>query len=610
MKILQLNMHRGKVADALLSQICVEEKVDLAIISEQYGKKSNGYWFEDDTATAAIWIPRTGYLTPKRSGSGNCFVWTQLDDVTIVSCYLTPSDSIEEFQRKLDEIEDNIRQAQGNFIIAGDFNARAAEWGMRTTNSRGRRIVEMASRLGLTVANTGNVPTFRRAGCEGTIPDITLVSDQIASRIKNWRVLETYTASDHQYISYSFEGRAIENGDVVNRKMSTRKWNVARLDRTALLAEIDGISWDEDQFQGDANAIAKMVIRTIEQACNKSMPKLRYGNTKRRPVFWWNEEIANARSDCLRHRRRFTRARRRGEAEGERTEYREAKKRLQVAILESKRKLWEDLREDINRNPWGTGYKLVMGKLCSRSSTSLMSSETMENIVMTLFPTNELPNYGTIAEELNNVPLFTMEELSLAAHKLRNNKSPGPDGIPAEVMKEIAVRRPEILLNMYNSCLRNGIFPEIWKKQQLVLISKGKGEPESPSAYRPLCLLDTAGKLLEGLLKPRLEEAVRAGGGLSERQHGFRSGRSTIGALKDVVDVVEVVRRQNHFTRPLILLATLDVKNAFNSLRWPDVLRTLEEDFCIPKYLLSIIRDYLRNRELIYWTTEGEKKLK
>ena len=52
----------------------------------------------------------------------------------------------------------------------------------------------------------------------------------------------------------------------------------------------------------------------------------------------------------------------------------------------------------------------------------------------------------------------------------------------------------------------------IWKKQRLVLISKGKGYPEDPSAYRPLCVLDTLGKLLERLLKPRLSAAIENSG--------------------------------------------------------------------------------------------------
>ena len=42
-KILQLNMHRGKVAFALLSRIVRERKVDVAVISEQHASKNSGF---------------------------------------------------------------------------------------------------------------------------------------------------------------------------------------------------------------------------------------------------------------------------------------------------------------------------------------------------------------------------------------------------------------------------------------------------------------------------------------------------------------------------------------------------------------------------------------
>ncbi|GBP72848.1 hypothetical protein EVAR_48832_1 [Eumeta japonica] len=45
-----------------------------------------------------------------------------------------------------------------------------------------------------------------------------------------------------------------------------------------------------------------------------------------------------------------------------------------------------------------------------------------------------------------------------------------------------------------------------WKQQRLV--PKGKKPPEEPSSYRPLCMLDTAGKIFERIIHQRIDAVV------------------------------------------------------------------------------------------------------
>lgn len=53
---------------------------------------------------------------------------------------------------------------EGEVVLGGDFNAKAPEWGEIGPDSRGKRIVDMISRLELIVLNTGRKSTFRRPG--------------------------------------------------------------------------------------------------------------------------------------------------------------------------------------------------------------------------------------------------------------------------------------------------------------------------------------------------------------------------------------------------------------------------------------------------------------
>jgi len=68
---------------------------------------------------------------------------------------------------------------------------------------------------------------------------------------------------------------------------------------------------------------------------------------------------------------------------------------------------------------------------------------------------------------------------------------------------------------------------------QLALLAKPGRPVGMPSSYRPLCLLDDVGKIFDFLLVVRIDAHMAAtGAGLSDRQFGFRSGRSADDALR------------------------------------------------------------------------------
>ena len=97
------------------------------------------------------------------------------------------------------------------------------------------------------------------------------------------------------------------------------------------------------------------------------------------------------------------------------------------------------------------------------------------------------------------------------------------------------------------------------------------------------------------------------GGGLFVRQYGFRTGPSTIDALREVTEATMVTQRGSRCSRPVLQLATLDVKNAFSSHRWNDVLNGLEYTLTGPRYILAMIRSYLSNRRMVYNTISGPR---
>ena len=78
---------------------------------------------------------------------------------------------------KLARIENTVRRVIRSFILAGDLNARALEWGMPTTNLRGQMVLEMANRCKLVVQNRRSRSGYERAGWGASIPDITFATE-------------------------------------------------------------------------------------------------------------------------------------------------------------------------------------------------------------------------------------------------------------------------------------------------------------------------------------------------------------------------------------------------------------------------------------------------
>lgn len=149
----------------------------------------------------------------------------------------------------------------------------------------------------------------------------------------------------------------------------------------------------------------------------------------------------------------------------------------------------------------------------------------------------------------------------ISVDRLKRGKAPGPDGIEAEAIKSLVCEKRVYCLNMFNRLYADGNFQEPWKVGKVILIPKPGRDLGLPSAYRPICLLNTLGKLYETTLRRQLVKALDATKGLSEHQYGFRKGRSTLGAIEEILSYAKNANRNNKWAAIIFL----DVRNAFNT---------------------------------------------
>jgi hypothetical protein len=77
-------------------------------------------------------------------------------------------------------------------------------------------------------------------------------------------------------------------------------------------------------------------------------------------------------------------------------------------------------------------------------------------------------------------------------------------------------------------CMSDGEYPAIWKEAVIVPVPKVRGSTK-PGDYRPISLLPLLSKIIEQSINSVLVSLIDEK--LSNRQYGFRKGRSTVDAL-------------------------------------------------------------------------------
>ncbi|CAB0037996.1 unnamed protein product [Trichogramma brassicae] len=136
------------------------------------------------------------------------------------------------------------------------------------------------------------------------------------------------------------------------------------------------------------------------------------------------------------------------------------------------------------------------------------------------------------------IPEVSVVERRGACRRVRDQAAPGPDEIPKPALKAVGACK-DVFRRVFTACLRERCFSARWKRQRLVLMLKPGKPAFKPSSYRPLCMLDTAGKLLERIIADSLEAFTEGLAGLADSQFGFCKGRSTIDAIQKVLSIAK-----------------------------------------------------------------------
>lgn len=538
--------------------------------------------------------------------------------IGVVSVYFEDSLPIEPYLTHIKMISEKLSECQ--LIIGGDVNAWSPWWGSRSENQRGKLMMGIIDELNMHILNEGTAPTFYtiRNNVEfKSNVDVTACSQEIMTNIDNWKVNTDLTSADHNAITFSINlNKPLAKRPIKStRKYNTKKanWQLFRQQFRRNL-QISNVTEQEIEKLDRKEEIENIIIKytgCITDSSEIAIPKKNKKTKYELP--WWTEQLGKLKKDMMTKKRRISCA-----APSRReyvvNEYLKAKEKYELEALEAQTSSWKLFCGAQDRESIWDGVYKVIRKTARRHEDQplvhegklLSPEESVELLATTFFPKDTTAEDQPVHTELrskaekieeyieNDIqdPSFTNDELRHVISSFNPKKSPGSDGLTADICVEAIRAEEELFLKIMNKCLDIAHFPKLWKEATVIVLRKaGKTDFSHTKSYRPIGLLPILGKILEKLIIIRIRWHLLPKA--NPRQYGFIPQRSTEDSLYDLIQHI----RNNLNSKLINVVVSLDIEGAFDSAWWPSIKNRLMEKGC-PQNLRRIANSYFQDRKV------------
>ena len=175
----------------------------------------------------------------------------------------------------------------------------------------------------------------------------------------------------------------------------------------------------------------------------------------------------------------------------------------------------------------------------------------------------------------------TRKEVKGILRNMKNNKSPGQNGIAIENIKYGGEQLRQKIYELITDIWKKEKMPDEWGKASIIPILKS-GDKTNCNNYWGIFLLDVVYKILATAIRTKLEAMVEPW--MGEYQAGFRKGRGTTDQLFIMKEVWTTCYEYNI---PAVVLF-VDFKKAYDSVKRSKVIEAMKE-FEIPAKLQRLV---------------------
>ena len=162
----------------------------------------------------------------------------------------------------------------------------------------------------------------------------------------------------------------------------------------------------------------------------------------------------------------------------------------------------------------------------------------------------------------------TENYILLILKSLDSTKAHGCDNLSVRMMKICNESIAIPLKIIFDKSLKNGVFPEIWKRANVVPVHK-KEDKSLVKNYRPISLLPIFGKIFERVIYNSLFNYFISNKLFTPYQSGFLPGDSCIAQLLSIIHEIQTAFDENPTAEVRVIF--LDISKAFDKA-WHDGL--------------------------------------
>lgn len=556
MDILQYNIQSLKHIGNkdLLNHFLMENKIKIAALMETWLVDSSctslanfnyvGKNREDGFGGVGFYIDRgIKYNIVKYDTKFDILIISTLNlkrNFNVICVYMPPRLDVAHFEIEMKRLFFAVTGLKGTSIICGDFNAKSGLWRAGQEDNKGHILESIANEMGYLCLNDGS-PTYATVNCTPSALDVTFAHN-LFSEYK-WTALKTsITASNHRPVITSLIG----NFGIKGNKRILAKENFFESVRDMNIGESVG------DFVSNVGDIRKRNT-IVENERNKYIPKS-----------WWN-----AQSSKLYRLRNAARSKyyHTGMMEDCLT-YDKAEDELKRHIKKGRAESMNDLLEELSKTSdmkllWRKMANLKKYKCPKRSNNSWDNDQSktfLSKLTCEESDTDGQQEPTQISQNME-IPSFDYQDFIIFLSSRNPDSAPGKDGITYRLIVNLSDYNKRKLFNMIIENFKNCTFPDEWRNIMVCPVPKRGKDATQIENHRPICLMSTLLKSLEYLIKLHIEQHIGNLNYIPDRSYAYRRKRSTDICINDVINSVEIYKKNGL----QVVGACLDVEKAYDN---------------------------------------------